>query len=43
MKVFIKRQYLKINTDFENADTLYIINFVNKNIGIFIKNSVFYI
>ncbi|RIA87680.1 hypothetical protein C1645_274236 [Glomus cerebriforme] len=42
VKTFSKKQRLKIKTDFENADTLTMINFITENLIIFMNKSVFY-
>ena len=41
VETFAKRQYPKIKPDFEKADTFCMINFIIKNIKIFMKKSAF--
>jgi hypothetical protein len=42
VETFSKKQHPKVKTDFENADTLYMINFITKNVKIFMNKSAFY-
>lgn len=42
VKTFSKKQCPKIKTDFENADTLIMINFITENLIIFMNKSAFY-
>jgi len=42
VEAFAKKQRPKIKADFENADTLCMINFIIENIDIFMKKSVFH-
>ncbi|SRR6266542_975698 len=42
VEAFAKRQHPEVKTDFENADTLCMINFVIDNIEIFMKKSAFH-